>query len=636
MADNLARVSGLKSIGPAEAKAKVLELIAAGAKVNEACRAVGRSPETYRDWRKNDPDFKQALFALRDAAGKVKAAGRKPVPDFPQFAEQYLQQPLGMHHLRMWDVIRGKEPRDMHPSMQYQKGRPDRVLLNIPPGFAKSITWTVNYPVWRIAKDQDVLITIVSKGRGLAEQFLGAIKHRLTSPMYQESHLQFAPEGGWKDPDGSWTGTRIFVKGRGSGEKDPTVQCLGFGSQIYGTRSNLIILDDIVDLSSANQLEKQLTWITQEADTRLKRDGMLLVLGTRVAPLDLYSALKDPEKFSDYNGDPVWTYLAQPAILEEPDRGDPKTWVTLWPETREHGERKPMWDGPSLAKKRATMRNERHWKLVYQQQDIGDDAVFPPGAVQCAIDGTRWHGELKAGAVGHPPDGMKGMFVVAGLDPATVGHTAMLVMAVDRRTQKRWVLDAHDQAGMTPHQIRERMKEFTVRYGIKKWVVERNAFQAYLTRDEELKQWLYARQCILQEHYTHGNKYDPDFGVASMAPLFLSCGTPQADGRGNWTRSPGGGLIGLPQTSKCTALRVLVDQLQVWQPEGLARSQLTDMVMALWFAEIGARKYLGIGGNHRATFAENAFLSRYDASRRKVIDLNELEAQLEQDSLLAA
>ncbi len=34
--------------------------------------------------------------------------------------------------------------------------------------------------------------------------------------------------------------------GRDSGEKDPTVQALGFGSQIYGARADLIILDDVV------------------------------------------------------------------------------------------------------------------------------------------------------------------------------------------------------------------------------------------------------------------------------------------------------------------------------------------------------------------------------------------------------
>jgi hypothetical protein len=33
--------------------------------------------------------------------------------------------------------------------------------------------------------------------------------------------------------------------GRDSGEKDPTVQALGFGSQIYGARADLIIVETL-------------------------------------------------------------------------------------------------------------------------------------------------------------------------------------------------------------------------------------------------------------------------------------------------------------------------------------------------------------------------------------------------------
>lgn len=80
--------------------------------------------------------------------------------------------------------------------------------------------------------------------------------------------------------------------------------------------------------------------------------------------------------------------------------------------------------------------------------------------------------------------------VVAGLDPATVGHTAAIVYAIDPKSQRRYVLDAFNEPHVTPVQMREMIKGFTTRYGVSEWRIERNAFQAYLSRDEEIRDWL--------------------------------------------------------------------------------------------------------------------------------------------------
>jgi hypothetical protein len=626
---NLARSTARKSLSPAQAKPKVLDLIAQGFKVAEAMAAVDRTVNTYRDWYKEDSDFAEQVKYLRDSSARARAGGVAPVPDFPEFAAEYLHQPLGPHHMRMYDVLQGREPRDLHPAMTFVQGRSTRLLMNLPPDHGKSTTWTVNYVTWLIHKNPNIRVVIVSKTQPMAKKFLGAIKNRLISPMYREMHLKFAPEGGWKDPDGSWTTTEIYVKGRENGEKDPTVQALGVGGQIYGTRADVIILDDVADLASAGRYDWMEDWIGQDVDSRLGDTGVLLVAGTRVAPVDIYQRLKSDD-YIDEDGTPVWTYFAQPAVLEY--AASSKDWVTLWPALADG---KPKYPGPALAKKKAVLRNERHWQLVYQQADVAETAIFPPEAIQCSIDRMRWHGPLKAGVPGHREEGMRGLYVIGGVDPATVGHTAMLVIGVDRRTQKRWVLDGFDQAMLTPHQLREKIKHFTVEYGVKKWVVERNAFQAYLTRDEELLQWLYANGSQMKEHYTHGNKYDPDFGVASMAPLFLSCGSPQPEGRPGWKRTIGGGLVELPNPTQCLAIQTLTAQLAIWQPEGMKRGDLQDMVMAFWFCEIGAREYLGVGRNNAGNHLDNPFLSKRDHADRQVLDLNELEAAflMEADSI---
>lgn len=75
---------------------------------------------------------------------------RKSVPDFPEFCEQYLFQKLFPHQLQWLDLLEGRVPRDIHPSMIYKPGDTDLVICNTPPEHAKSTTITVNYVAWRI------------------------------------------------------------------------------------------------------------------------------------------------------------------------------------------------------------------------------------------------------------------------------------------------------------------------------------------------------------------------------------------------------------------------------------------------------------------------------------------------------
>src|SRR5205085_8953371 len=71
-----------------------------------------------------------------------------------------------------------------------------------------------------------------------------------------------------------------------------------------------------------------------------------------------------------------------------------------------------------------------------------------------------------------------------------------------------------------PHRMREEIKRLTERYGIQEWRIEKNAYQASITQDAEIRSYLNARGCLLTPHHTNSNKWDSDFGVASMATLF--------------------------------------------------------------------------------------------------------------------
>lgn len=604
-------------VSPEVAKRELIKLIASGESVASACRVVGKSVKTYEYYMANDADFNAAI---KRARLPKEDRGRPEVPPFPEFSEQYLGQKLFWHQLQWLDLLEGREPRDLHPSQQYEPGDPDLLLVNTPPEHAKSTTLTMNYVAYRICENPDVAILIVSKTQEMAKKFLRGVKARLTSPAYKELQQAFGPPGGFDADSLGWSADQIYVSEsiRTAGEKDPTVQALGIKGHIYGARADLIIMDDCVDLANAHEFEKQIEWIQSEVMSRVRASGRLIMVGTRLAPVDLYLEIRKPDRYPD--DESPWTYLSQPAVLEFAE--DWRDWVTLWPESNQAdaGDRAAVqlengmyekWSGRRLFQKRRRVA-PRTWSLVYMQQQVVEDAVFQQEAV-AAAKSARTCGRLPAGMPGIRENGMDGLIVVAGLDPAMVGHTAAVVIGLDPKTGIRHVLDVHNQARMTPDGIRNLIYGWTERYGVSEWRIEKNAFQSFLTQDREVREYLNGRGVVLREHTTGMNKWDPTFGVASMATLFAGWETKNQ-------------LIELPSTEKSEGMKALIEQLVTWFPETKGK---TDCVMALWFAEIKCRELVQQLGSYTSSFQKNRYATRGMQKRRRTFTVNELEdAQL--------
>jgi hypothetical protein len=547
----------------AAAKQKVIELVSKGKKIDDALAIVGRARSTYNLWRGNDAAFAHQMDLVRRGAG---AQEDRPAIGFAEFSEKYLGQRMFWHQLQWLDLLEGRTPRDLHRNETYEPGDPSFLLLNTPPEHSKSQCISINYVTYRIVTDPNVRVIVVSKTKNMAQQFMYSVKQRLTSPRYSELQMAYAPPGGWKDDAQVWAADQVYLGSeRDSGEKDPTLQAIGLGGQIYGARSDLIVVDDAVVLSNANEYEKQLRWLQQEVLTRIGPTGRLLVVGTRVDNVDLYRELRDPDRYP--SGKSPWTYLAQPAVLEFAD--DPQDWLTLWPradvpwqgviEPPDEDGLYPRWSGLHLHRRRG-MLAPKTWSMAYMQADTADDSIFDAASVRKCVNGRRQPGIMSADAVGHRPLGMEGLYVIGGLDPAMVGDTGIIVYAVDRHTKMRYVLHAKANPRSTPAWIREQIKTLTEAYGIHEWRVEKNAFQQFLTRDEEINRWLAERGVRLHEHHTGNNKLDPSFGVASMSTLFDF------------------GLIELPATHQVESCKQLVEQLITWSPETKGK---TDLVMSV-------------------------------------------------------
>lgn len=599
-----------------ESKRRILEGIRRGMTLKDACALGDRTISTYHAYRASDPEFRNLCNVARGESGQEtdEAIRQARAGEFAAFRLKYLGMDTFQHQQQWIDLIEGREPRDLHPAIKYEKGSPQHILINCPPEHSKTITLSVDYVTYRICKDPNVRILLVSKTQEMAKQFVYAIKQRLTHPRYQMLQADFGPADGYKGQSSVWQAAQVYLgtESRDSSEKDPTLAAIGIGGQIYGARADLIILDDCIVLSNANQYESQIRWVQQEVLTRLGPSGRLIVAGTRVDSVDFYRELRNPDRYPD--GKSPWTYLAQPAVLQYGDK--PKDWVTLWPrsnvpwigsegDTPDENGLYPRWDGPRLYARRGIL-DPKTWSMVYQQQDVSETAIFNPKSIRACVNGNRTVGVMREDNQYHRKNGMKGLFVIASMDPAMAGETATLIYAIDLQSQMRYILDANRMPNPSPQQIKNLIRAWTEKYSPNCWIIEKNAFQLYLTRDEEIRSYLATKGISMLEHYTGQNKLDPDFGVASLAPLFDEQ------------------MVELPSSHNSEGVKALIEQLITWQPGVKGKDLKMDLPMAMWFAELKARLLIEQHTMKSTSHFRSRYTPRYRTKRQMTLFLDEL------------
>ena len=175
------------------------------------------------------------------------------------------------------------------------------------------------------------------------------------------------------------------------------------------------------------------------------------------------------------------------------------------------------------------------------------------------------------------------------------------------------MLDYYNKAGTTPEQMRELIRQWTEKYAIVEWRIEKNGFQGFLVHDRELNDFAAARGTLIRPHFTGSNKHDADFGVASMTILFNGWQDKQQ-------------LIELPSTAISEASKAFVEQLVTWAPD-LPKGTKTDLVMAFWFAELACRDRVQANSSFARTHVSNPFLTPWDKSRQTTVNLLDMEAQ---------
>ncbi len=175
--------------------------------------------------------------------------------------------------------------------------------------------------LWLLGSDPTLRLALVSNTSQQGQKLIAAIKaHIERNERLHEvfPHLRQSPNE--EDP---WNQTAITVD-RPTIAKDPSVQALGVGGPVVGSRLDGVVLDDVLDFENtrtADQLAKLEEWFDSTILTRLTEGGFIHFVNTPWSTEDLGHRLAKRAG---------WASARYSAVLNPED--PQSEWRPLWPE----------------------------------------------------------------------------------------------------------------------------------------------------------------------------------------------------------------------------------------------------------------------------------------------------------------
>lgn len=167
-------------------------------------------------------------------------------------------------------------------------------LILIPRMHLKSTLVTVGYTLWRIVKDPDTRVLILSGKYDNAVDFVSAIQDHLTKNETLKKVFGDIAKNPIDWRDGRFT---LSTNRETIGEKEPTVLGAGITSNVVSKHFDVVILDDIVVRENTETIEQVDKIIKRYKDVidLMETNAQLIVIGTRWTDNDVYSWVLDPK-----------------------------------------------------------------------------------------------------------------------------------------------------------------------------------------------------------------------------------------------------------------------------------------------------------------------------------------------------
>ncbi|MDE2442021.1 MAG: phage terminase large subunit, partial [Betaproteobacteria bacterium] len=231
-------------------------------------------------------------------------------------------------------------------------GKTKRLMINMPPGSAKSTYSSVLFPAWFLAQRPGLDMIGASNTSTLAENFSRRVMGLVRD---NERVLGYSLD---RESAENWSTTN-----RGN------YRAVGIGGTIAGTRADGALIDDPTrsreDVEGEGNREKQWQWFTADLRTRLKPDAFIIVIMTRWHPDDLGGRLLERQPG-------LWRVVSLPAIAGPDDPLCRAEGEWLWTDdTYGYGdELKRVYAEYEAA---GAMRD---WAALYQQQPVNAEGTL--------------------------------------------------------------------------------------------------------------------------------------------------------------------------------------------------------------------------------------------------------------------
>jgi len=194
------------------------------------------------------------------------------------------------------------------PVCDFVQGPALRKLVVLARGHFKSTIATISYPVWRAVRDPSLRILLASSTATNAEKFLSSIKHH-----FETNGLLRAL---WPDvlPDTSkvrWNNTEAELR-RPKVWQEATFEAIGVGGKVASRHYDIIVEDDLVDLSDeedltdvAEKVANAINWHQYSRSLFVNvESGENVVIGTKWGRDDLIAWIEGNEMASRIGDSP--------------------------------------------------------------------------------------------------------------------------------------------------------------------------------------------------------------------------------------------------------------------------------------------------------------------------------------------
>lgn len=465
-------------------------------------------------------------------------AGDVPRSSFAAFRAEFFGLETYVHQAQLVDALERVGPREI-------------VLVNIWPESGKSTT-VEDWICQQLAYDPNLRITAVSESSSLTTKMVGHVQMRMRETAQFGPFIEtFGPfhVDGQERRNKPWAQDYFTVWKSNHDERDYSFAARAISSKVYGTRMDMLIVDDVQSNETLNQTDSIYRSLRQTYFTR-GRQMRTVIVGTRIAPGDIYERLIDDGLATKE--------ITLPAVTADGRITCPDMWA---PDPRDSY----VSDDEFLAAAQKSVDEQRRivgepvWFASYQQEPMSAAvSTFTEEMIDASKDSLMRVGEM-----------VPGEDVVLSLDPALGGGNALMCAGRGLAGKHAFrVIDLRIDYNLGDYeQIFAVINEFASKYHPSLLIIENNAFQKGILNHRTLNELGAKHGFRVLPHTTTGDKADQMIGVPGMAGAFLR------------------DEIVIPWGDEFSRERMapLVRQLRSWRADIKARVLRQDAVMAMWF-----------------------------------------------------